>query len=106
MSAFVGRAVVIRKNGGPEVLEIDPGFQFPAPEADEVLIKAAAFSVNPIDVIVRIGVYGPIPQNPTVNHFHHNLISKFSKQSHVDSDFRFSGAMFLALWSQLQHLQR
>ena len=66
MSTYVGRAVVIRKNGGPEVLEIEPSFTFPAPEADEVLVKTAAFSINPIDYIVRNGVYGPIPHSPTV----------------------------------------
>ena len=66
-SPLVGRAVVIRKNGGPEVLELETSFSFPSPEADEVVIKTAAFSVNPVDVIVRNGVYGPIPQNPTVS---------------------------------------
>lgn len=67
MSALIGRAVVIRKNGGPEVLEIENNFQFPTSEGDEVVIKTAAFSVNPVDVLVRNGVYGPIPQIPTVS---------------------------------------
>ena len=66
-SSLIGRAVLIRKNGGPEVLELEENFQFPAPAADEVVIKTTAFSVNPVDVIVRNGVYGPIPQNPTVS---------------------------------------
>ena len=66
MSTYVGRAVVIRKKGGPEVLEIEPSFTFPAPEVEEVLVKAAAFSINPIDYIVRNGAYGSIPHSPTV----------------------------------------
>ena len=69
MSSYVGRAVVIRKNGGPDVLEIEPSFTFPAPEEGEVLVKAAAFSINPIDYIIRNGVYGPIPHSPTVRPF-------------------------------------
>ena len=65
-TALIGRAVVIRKNGGPEVLELVPNFSFPPPAQDEVLIKTAAFGVNFADVIIRNGIFGPIPESPTV----------------------------------------
>jgi NADPH:quinone reductase-like Zn-dependent oxidoreductase len=48
------KAVVIRKYGGPEVLELA---EVPAPRAkdDEVVIAVAATSVNPVDWLVRDG---------------------------------------------------
>lgn len=65
--SLVGRAVVIRKNGGPEVLELIPNFSFPPPGQGEIMIKASAFGVNFADVIIRNGVFGPIPESPTVS---------------------------------------
>src|SRR5260221_12077806 len=48
------KAVVIKRYGGPEVLEVS---DVPAPEParDEVVVKVAATSVNPIDWLVRDG---------------------------------------------------
>src|SRR3954470_19134085 len=48
------KAVIIRKYGGPEVLELA---DVPAPTAkdDEVVIAVRASSVNPVDWLVRDG---------------------------------------------------
>ncbi len=48
------RAVMIRQYGGPEVLELT---DVPAPTArdDEVIVKVAASSANPVDWLVRDG---------------------------------------------------
>ena len=61
-----GRAVVIRKNGGPEVLESVKDFSFPAAGDDEVLIKTVSSSVNPVDIYIRKGLFGPLAESPTV----------------------------------------
>src|SRR2546423_5052375 len=48
------KAVMIKRYGGPEVLEVS---DVPAPEPapDEVVVKVAATSVNPVDWLVRDG---------------------------------------------------
>jgi NADPH:quinone reductase-like Zn-dependent oxidoreductase len=60
------KAVVIRRHGGPEVLEF---VEKPLPElkADEALVKVAAAAMNHLDVWVRKGVPGhkfPLPITP------------------------------------------
>jgi NADPH:quinone reductase-like Zn-dependent oxidoreductase len=46
------KAVVFRKNGSPDVLEIND-VEKPIIKDDEVLVKVYAVSVNPIDVVIR-----------------------------------------------------
>jgi NADPH2:quinone reductase len=57
----VGRAIVVERTGGPEVLRLaehDPG----APGAGEVRVAVAAAGVNFIDVYFRTGLYArPLP---------------------------------------------
>lgn len=48
------KAVLIRKYGGPEVLEI-ADIPAPKPGPGEVVVKVAASSVNPVDWLVRDG---------------------------------------------------
>jgi NADPH:quinone reductase-like Zn-dependent oxidoreductase len=48
------KAVLIRKYGGPEVLEV-ADVPMPKPEDDEVVVRVAASSVNPVDWLVRDG---------------------------------------------------
>jgi NADPH:quinone reductase-like Zn-dependent oxidoreductase len=48
------KAVLIRKYGGPEVLEI-ADVQAPTPKDDEVIVQVAATSINPVDWLVRDG---------------------------------------------------
>jgi NADPH:quinone reductase-like Zn-dependent oxidoreductase len=48
------RAVMIRKYGGPEVLEL-VDVPEPEPKDDEVVVRVAATSVNPVDWLVRDG---------------------------------------------------
>jgi D-arabinose 1-dehydrogenase-like Zn-dependent alcohol dehydrogenase len=48
------KAILIRKYGGPEVLEI-ADVPAPKPKDGEVVIKVAATSVNPVDWLVRDG---------------------------------------------------
>jgi NADPH:quinone reductase-like Zn-dependent oxidoreductase len=48
------KAVVMQGYGGPEVLEYGD-FPDPAPQPGEVLIKVAAASINPVDLVQRAG---------------------------------------------------
>lgn len=57
------RAVVIRKHGGPEVLNIEE-VSTPEPGPDEVLIKVEATALNHLDIFAREGLKGPgIPKS-------------------------------------------
>jgi NADPH2:quinone reductase len=61
---FMAKAIVMHKNGGPEVLtweEYDPG----KPEKGEVLLRHEAVGLNYIDVYHRSGLY-PLPPLPAV----------------------------------------
>ena len=64
--AHTGQAIIIKKNGGPEVLEHVKDFSFPAAGDDEVLIHTVSSSVNPVDVYIRAGIFGPLAESPTV----------------------------------------
>lgn len=50
-------AIVVRQNGGPEVLKLDQAPQ-PQPKDDEVLIRVMAAGVNPVDAFIRAGRFG------------------------------------------------
>jgi len=50
------RAIEVRRNGGPEVLEYSD-LASPKPKASEVLVRVAAAGVNFIDVYLREGRY-------------------------------------------------
>ena len=49
------KAVVIRRYGGPEVLEYGE-FPDPVVGAGDVLVKVAAAAINPIDIMERSGL--------------------------------------------------
>ncbi|KAK7846755.1 uncharacterized protein LOC136069225 [Quercus suber] len=51
------RAVVLPRFGGPEVLEVRPNVEVPELKPNEVLVRAHAVSVNPLDTRMRSG-YG------------------------------------------------
>ena len=60
------RTVLLRKPGGPDVLEI-VNVPDPTPRADEVLIRARAIAVSRPDILSRKGVYAwmpPLPASP------------------------------------------
>ena len=46
------RAVVLPRFGGPEVLEVRPNVEVPDLKPNEVLVRARAVSVNPLDTRV------------------------------------------------------
>jgi len=48
------RAIVIHSYGGPEVMKLE-NVARPEPAEDEVLIRVAAASINPVDVAIRKG---------------------------------------------------
>jgi NADPH2:quinone reductase len=52
------RAIVVRRHGGPEVLEL-ADIPLPAPAAGEVRIRHAAIGLNFIDTYFRSGAYAP-----------------------------------------------
>ena len=56
------KAVRLHEYGGPEVLVYED-VDSPAPAADQVLVRVAAASVNPIDVAVRENRF-PTPKQP------------------------------------------
>jgi len=51
------KAIQVRKNGGPEVLEFVEDLLVPAPKANEAVVKLSASGVNFIDVYQREGRY-------------------------------------------------
>src|SRR3954469_9569883 len=52
------RAVVIRRHGGPDVLEVE---QVPTPTAGpgEILVRVEATALNHLDIFAREGLHGP-----------------------------------------------
>jgi NADPH:quinone reductase-like Zn-dependent oxidoreductase len=60
------KAVLIRKHGGPDVLDYADAAE-PRPRADEVLVRVRAASLNHLDLWVRQGMPGlpiPLPHTP------------------------------------------
>ncbi len=60
------KAILVRKPGGPDALEIVDA-PMPVPGRGDVLIRAAAFGVGQPDALIRRGVYKwmpPLPANP------------------------------------------
>ncbi|MEP7072037.1 MAG: NADP-dependent oxidoreductase [Verrucomicrobiota bacterium] len=58
------KAVVIRQNGGPEVLKVEEVAR-PEPKDDEVLVRVIAASVNPVDTYMRQGMRRAV-DSPTI----------------------------------------
>ena len=52
-------AVQVRKFGGPEVLEYSTNVPRPKPGPDDVLVRIKAVGVNPVDVLICTGSFGP-----------------------------------------------
>ena len=52
-------AIQVNKFGGPEVLEYSTTVPRPKPGPDDVLVRIKAAGVNPVDVVIRIGGFGP-----------------------------------------------
>lgn len=56
------RAVRLSWFGGPEALQIDP-VAIPEPQDDEVLVRVAAASINPVDYKIREGQFPPVGED-------------------------------------------
>ena len=52
-------AIQVHKFGGPEVLEYSTNVPRPKPGPDDVLVRIKAIGVNPVDVLIRTGSFGP-----------------------------------------------
>ena len=52
-------AIQVHKFGGPEVLEYRTDVPRPKPGPDHVLVRVKAIGVNPVDVLIRAGLFGP-----------------------------------------------
>ena len=57
------RAVVVPRFGGPEVLEVRQGVAVPDLKPEEVLVRARAVSINPLDLRVSTPFWTPPPQS-------------------------------------------
>lgn len=55
------RAIVIKRYGGPEVLEIEER-PIPIPQADQVLIQVKAFGLNHAEIYFRSGAWGDVAE--------------------------------------------
>jgi NADPH2:quinone reductase len=55
------RAIVVEKNGGPEVLEYRTDYPVPVPQSGQILVKNSISSINFIDTYFRTGLY-PSPK--------------------------------------------
>lgn len=60
------RAVVITKNGGPDVLQVQELPDAPAPAAGEIRVAVKAAGINFADLMARTGVYPDAPPTPSV----------------------------------------
>ena len=59
------RQVVIRRHGGPEVLEIQEAAD-PEPGEGDIRIRVRAAGINFADILARIGLYPDAPKPPVV----------------------------------------
>ena len=59
------KAIVVRKFGGPEVLELED-LAVPEPGPAEVRVRLRAIGVNPVEAYVRSGTYARTPPLPWV----------------------------------------
>jgi NADPH:quinone reductase-like Zn-dependent oxidoreductase len=50
------KAIVIHEYGGPEVLKYEDALR-PEPKADQILIRVIAAGVNPVDGMIRSGMF-------------------------------------------------
>lgn len=55
------RAVVVPRFGGPEVLEVRQGVPVPDLKPGDVLVRARAVSINPLDLRVSALLWTPSP---------------------------------------------
>lgn len=55
------KALIYRSFGPPEVLEWVDGWPIPSPGAGQILVRVAAGSVNPKDILLRKGKFRPFP---------------------------------------------
>jgi NADPH2:quinone reductase len=61
------RAIVVHAFGGPEVLKVED-VPAPTPANGEVLIRARAIGINPVDCYIRAGTYARKPALPYIPH--------------------------------------
>lgn len=60
------RAVVVPRFGGPEVLEVRQGVPVPDLKPGDVLVRARAVSINPLDLRVSALLWTPLLGNRLV----------------------------------------
>src|SRR5207248_1629541 len=56
------KAVVVHEYGGPEVLKYEDAPQ-PEPKEDEILVRVIAAGVNPVDGMIRAGMFAKNSKN-------------------------------------------
>ena len=60
---FIMKAIVVKKFGGPDVLQIGE-VPLPRPAAGQVLVRVHAAGVNPVETYIRAGTYAKLPALP------------------------------------------
>lgn len=63
------KAWVYNEYGGVEVLKFEADFPVPEVKDDQVLVKVAAASLNPVDYKRRLGNFKAIDSKPPVTFF-------------------------------------
>jgi len=58
------KAVVIHEYGGPEVLKYEDVSQ-PEPKEDQILVRVIAAGVNPVDGLIRSGMFAKHERQPS-----------------------------------------
>jgi len=60
-STKTAKAIVVRQNGGPEVLKLED-VAIPVPKAGQVVVRVLAAGVNPLETYIRSGAWGPLKE--------------------------------------------
>jgi NADPH2:quinone reductase len=59
------KAIVVREFGGPEVMQLED-VPDPSPGPTQVLVRARAIGVNPVETYIRAGAYARLPNLPYI----------------------------------------
>jgi NADPH:quinone reductase-like Zn-dependent oxidoreductase len=89
------KALIYRKFGNPDVLELVSNWPIPEPGANEVLIKVHAAGVNPKDVLLRKGKFSKtLARKPLPRICGFDIAGKIIKVSNENGRFKIGDTVF------------